>query len=1084
MSATAAVNPAVGLDNSRPGSLLFEVIGASEASLVRLPNDPPYSQLRHDRQVLLRLQWILDAVCVSHPAPTLFPTAPPIDGPTILRIILFILKICTSNKTVGGSSLDYTIFRFVALDALVAATRVLLLSKYNVSLEEEDLVMTQIQALVNAWDQKRSLSLTEKAFLEDMLPGSIVLQYENGVQSTRLSPEEDAERQFATVLTKGCATPDTFWTLRDTLMNLIIAPPMDHRVDGAGRYDPSPILRIIATASEQSRSGNVSVLSTAIVQYLAERISFTINRTQQSLSGDHLLLDKQLAMRMGRVLRLEIDEFRRSFHTLKKDDSVLQWVEDRTSTLSPLSVKSEEQYSSRDISSCSSPTDIRASLASISNHMNATLHVEPLRLKSSADIRDSDSLQSPKWNLPCNPAASKAESPPETDAGIHLDLTEADQHLPMELQNRSDSAATEIAQPAIKMIQDATAALARDVPPRKPVPAPSRPAVAQPHAQAWVSRTTSPSTLPQALRPGLPLESFRVAFDALHSGPPSNPPSVPLPPIPSPKSSEVAHKRPSGGFMGPPAHIQQQPPSFAAERKSIRDVGQHLPVSTFNPTSKQQQTTKRISYENYPEVVEPPPEPPQFLHNHGNPERIASGLEFVDKSTIVLPKRIDQNVELLPWAPQDYEKASGLAHTLQPPPFPQDRRRESITTATDSHSVSNLSSSASIASRKKSRFFGRLMGSGKSALDPLPPSLDFCFSSCGRHLALWCKKDPISFVHIDAPFHTGRCHELVVPNNVRLPDGKQRSRSIRHLAASGAVVVAVVHIEDSRWIYCLKEDKLQPALVIDEGTPVVLALALSPDGANIALGCGKYTLVYRKLNEELRGPWKLSPSADIGSHAVRVHKVNFSVDSKRLISSMQVEKNSHKHAVHVSIWTCFGSDIKLESQLDPVNLTVGYADDTGISSISLVGHSDSKLIQQVFLTAVLSKSYPSILFVAPGSKNKHLDVPDTRVDNSAQSLAATSSHLFCIRSGRNKIFRVDVRNGATELVANFSTERKNLHLRYDHIALGMYSSDTIHCMWRTADENIVLKTSVLANGKWTTTSAELGPIYRQLAGIS
>ncbi|ORY18409.1 hypothetical protein BCR34DRAFT_554164 [Clohesyomyces aquaticus] len=290
--------------------------------------------------------------------------------------------------------------------------------------------------------------------------------------------------------------------------------------------------------------------------------------------------------------------------------------------------------------------------------------------------------------------------------------------------------------------------------------------------------------------------------------------------------------------------------------------------------------------------------------------------------------------------------------------------------------------------------------------------------------------------------------------------------------------------------------------MLDESTPVVLTLALAPDGANIALGCGSFTLVYRVLNSELRGPWKLSPPTDLGNRAVRVHKLNFSIDSKRLISSIQVEKNSHKHAVYVAIWTCFGADLTLESQLDPVSLTVvrvsasnpdppltdkiqGYADDTGLSSISLVGHADSRLIQQVFLTAVLSKPYPSTLFVTPGSKSKHLDLPDARIDTAAQSQSDGSSHLFAVRSGRHKIIRVDVRNGTAELVANFSADRKGIHqTKEDKMSLSMEGSDTVNCIWRTADEGLALKTSVLANGKWTCTTRELGGVFRQLSGMA
>jgi len=47
----------------------------------------------------------------------------------------------------------------------------------------------------------------------------------------------------------------------------------------------------------------------------------------------------------------------------------------------------------------------------------------------------------------------------------------------------------------------------------------------------------------------------------------------------------------------------------------------------------------------------------------------------------------------------------------------------------------------------------------------------------------------------------------------------------------------------------------------------------------------------------------------------------------------------------------------------------------------------------------------------------------------------------------------------------------------------MGGADTVYSLWRTGDEGLVLKTSVLGSGKWTTSSVDIGPVYRQLAEI-
>ncbi|KAF2177155.1 hypothetical protein K469DRAFT_810043 [Zopfia rhizophila CBS 207.26] len=138
-----------------------------------------------------------------------------------------------------------------------------------------------------------------------------------------------------------------------------------------------------------------------------------------------------------------------------------------------------------------------------------------------------------------------------------------------------------------------------------------------------------------------------------------------------------------------------------------------------------------------------------------------------------------------------------------------------------------------------------------------------------------------------------------MPTEVASPKNKSPSRSIRHFVCSKHVIIAVVHVAKTRWVYHLKENQLQPLVLLEESTPVVLALALSPDGTTIALGCGDSTLVYRTVAGEVYKTWKLPRPNDLNRRAVRVHKLNFSVDSRRLISCIQVEgkDNSDKHAV-------------------------------------------------------------------------------------------------------------------------------------------------------------------------------------------
>jgi hypothetical protein len=110
--------------------------------------------------------------------------------------------------------------------------------------------------------------------------------------------------------------------------------------------------------------------------------------------------------------------------------------------------------------------------------------------------------------------------------------------------------------------------------------------------------------------------------------------------------------------------------------------------------------------------------------------------------------------------------------------------------------------------------------------------------------------------------------------------------------------------------------------MLDDTVPHILAFAISPDGSLIAVGCGDFTLLYRLEENDLQGPWKLQPAIDLQGRAPRIQKLNFSVDSTRLLSAIQAEYSGHKHAVYISIWKELGAEAELETQVDPVYLTM------------------------------------------------------------------------------------------------------------------------------------------------------------------
>jgi hypothetical protein len=90
----------------------------------------------------------------------------------------------------------------------------------------------------------------------------------------------------------------------------------------------------------------------------------------------------------------------------------------------------------------------------------------------------------------------------------------------------------------------------------------------------------------------------------------------------------------------------------------------------------------------------------------------------------------------------------------------------------------------------------------------------------------------------------------------------------------------------------------------------------------VALGCGEYSLVYRMTNRALLDPVKLPHSKRPSRAAIRAQKLNFSVDSQRLVSCIQAERTSQKHDMYATIWICSDIEIVLDTQLDPVELSV------------------------------------------------------------------------------------------------------------------------------------------------------------------
>jgi hypothetical protein len=159
-------------------------------------------------------------------------------------------------------------------------------------------------------------------------------------------------------------------------------------------------------------------------------------------------------------------------------------------------------------------------------------------------------------------------------------------------------------------------------------------------------------------------------------------------------------------------------------------------------------------------------------------------------------------------------------------------------------------------------------------------------------------------------------------------------------------------------------------------------------------------------------------------------------------------------------------------------------DDKGISAAFFVSIQDTTPIQQIFLTLALTKPYPAILNLSRGVKYKHIDLPYTRIDGSAQCSSSSSNHFVVFRmlqSSRHKIYRIDTRTGATETITQFSAEHKSSKVGYEPVAMAMRDCDTVLAAWKSGDGAVSVERYTLVSGKWTTTTMDVANVYRQLA---
>ena len=307
-----------------------------------------------------------------------------------------------------------------------------------------------------------------------------------------------------------------------------------------------------------------------------------------------------------------------------------------------------------------------------------------------------------------------------------------------------------------------------DIPSRGPSPKESSSNLPSPsHKPA----STTDSSLSPVPRPDSPTYSPFASLQKPQS--PTNSRSFATQKPQSPTASETRRTQLASAQSQDPSSpkpLGQSPSRFSPShsRQSSSQVSLPIPPNFVNRAAEVRPTDEIRAYEYYGPVELPTRKP-----THKKEQSITS-------------IKVDEGLHIAETA-SDFEKSKGS---------PQSGLRPLSPSAEDSRSISNFSSVGSISGKPFKGLLGRFGGSKKPSLIPLPAGLEFCFSNCAQHIIFWCKRNPDSIIRLRHPFESAQRCEMLVPAPLVPAPNRSQARSIRLLAASTDVAVAIVHIEE------------------------------------------------------------------------------------------------------------------------------------------------------------------------------------------------------------------------------------------------------------------------------------------------
>ncbi|KAF2402279.1 hypothetical protein EJ06DRAFT_331588 [Trichodelitschia bisporula] len=551
----------------------------------------------------------------------------------------------------------------------------------------------------------------------------------------------------------------------------------------------------------------------------------------------------------------------------------------------------------------------------------------------------------------------------------------------------------------------------------------------------------SPMSMARCIQP------FTEIADVLQLLPATPLPAMPLPAMPLPIPPQDAEPRKTTPVFPSPFIEHSNPAPEAVVRSNT------LPRQTPRVLIPGVQgTTPPLS----PEVVSVPAVvPPRPIGVTGSQRRSVAFTAIPEES---------QAPEVVP-RPGRYH-SNGSSNSSQP--------RSPRSDASDGSHSRSLSQATDTddSSSKKGRFSGffptkGLWGGGaqREQKQALPDSLAYCFSSTGKTLLLWLKKDCGHIFKIDTPFTHGTRLSLLNGRETHVAGG-----NVKYVAAGEKhIAVLADYSREGQKLYLFDSNSIRheapSATLLSKSGVLCTGLALSPDGTLIALGWGPTIQIYRFADGALTLLTALPIHESHSGTVVRYQVLNFSSDSRRLLVATQEIHDTHKHAVYLRIWGCEDSEIRRRTAPNAFSVTVGYGDDTGVTNVFYDANSAKAL-----LTANISKPYYA--FHSLNGQRAVLEgLSAKNVDVAAQG---PSGSFYALKNGRaNKIYRLDGRSGECVLAVDLSSEMKGSK---EGVCLGMPEDDLLLVVWRRGAK-LMLKKVGLTGPKPKIDTVDLRVVY-------